>query len=142
MTDYEPTPDPRENASRYAYLFTNRDAAEYAVEYLDTTDPDDIEPSEWAHETADSLAAVIYTGQALALYAAGILDNEDDDAVAASLDGLDHTDGAADIITRLVTGLSFEWHRRVLLEAVEAEIEARADAADEDDQADDVEVSA
>jgi len=142
MTDYTPTPDPRDNPHGYAYSFTNRDAAEYAAEYLDGLDSiEDATPdalADWAHETADGMAAVIYTGQAVALYAAGILDNEDDDAVAAHLDGIDHTDGAVQIIDRLVTGLAYEWHRRILAEAVEDAALDRRLAADNDDQAPEV----
>jgi hypothetical protein len=142
---YEPTPDPRENPSRYAFLFTNRDAAEYAAEFLDHLDPDEFEDldrddsplDDWAHETADGLAAVIYTGRAVALYASGLLDDED--AVADYLDGLDSTDSATAIIDRLITVLSYEWHRRILRDAVESLVEERREAAgDDDDLADEV----
>lgn len=144
---YEPTPNPREDARLYAFLFTNRDAAEYAAEFLDHLDPDEFEDldrdesplDDWAHETADGLAAVIYTGQAVALYMSGLLDHEDDDAVAGYLDGLDSTDSATAIIDRLITGLAYEWHRRILREAVESLVEERREAAgDDEDQADEV----
>ena len=127
---YEVTPDPTENASRYAYLFTNRDATEYATEWLDSldedehADPDEID--EWAHETADGMAAVIYTGQALALYAAGITADEDDDALAGMFAG---GESAAETMNSLATGLAYVWHRRILTDA------ARAVVAERDDEA-------
>lgn len=105
-------------ANTYAYQFTNHDAPAYAREaleygYLVTGyDIDD-----WAHETADGMHAVIYTHEALDLYAAGITSEEDDDAIIPQ-----NTSSAAAIIDSLVTGLSFVWHKRILTEAAEAAI--------------------
>ena len=121
---YEVTPDPTVNASRYAYLFTNRDATEYAAEWLDSLDgpatDDDID--EWAHETADGMAAVIYTHPALALYAAGTTADEDDDALAGMFAG---GESAAETINGLATGLAYVWHRRILTDAARAVVAER-----------------
>lgn len=102
MTEFNPT--------AYAHQFTTFDADEYAREAYDRGDLAD--PDKWAHETADGLEAVIYTWQALALYATGMLDNEDDDAIKPQ-----DTSSAVGIIDGLVTGLSYEWHRRILADA-------------------------
>ena len=122
---YEVTPDPTVNASRYAYLFTNRDATEYAAEWLDSLDEDepatDDDIDEWAHETADGMAAVIYTGQALALYAAGITADEDEDGYAEFAGG----ESVPQIINQLATGLAYAWHRRILADAARAVVAER-----------------
>lgn len=140
MTDtYTPTPDPRDNANGYAHWFTNRDADEYAAEWLDNLDSiEDATPDaldEWARETADGMAAVIYTGQACALYAAGLLDHEDDDLARAYL-GESTAGSAVKRIDRTITALAYEWHRRILLDAAETLLAERT--ADDDDQAEEV----
>lgn len=129
---YVETPSPLDNPNGYAYWLTNRDAAEYAAEYLDGLDSiKDADPGTWAHETADGMAAVIYTGQAVALYAADILDNEDDDLARAAMNA---ASSAHEAITDAITALSYEWHRRILAEAIEEAIEERTNEDDEDDE--------
>ena len=121
MTDFDPR--------AYAYAFTNTDAPAYAAEWLDSLDSledAEQEASDWAHEQADSMAAVIYTYQALTLYTAGITDDEDDDMIPATLAGDEH---ASEVINTLVTGLSYAWHRRILEEAAGDLIEERRQAA-------------
>lgn len=124
--------DPRTDPHGYAYAFTNEHAPAYAREAIeagDVTDEDSAE--EWAHETADSMAAVIYTGQAVALYASGLFDNEDDDAASGAYAG---EDSALAGIDAAIVALSFTWHKRILSEAVEELLEERED---DDDSADD-----
>ena len=108
------------NASTYAYAFTNVDAPAYAREWL-TANPEagDGDVLEWAHETADGMGAVIYTGQALALYAIGLLDDEDEDLADMALDANDAhlSPSAGERIDHAIVALSFVWHRRVLEDA-------------------------
>jgi hypothetical protein len=107
------------NASSYAYSFTNEDAPAYAREWLsDNPEAGEDDISEWAHEFADSMAAVIYTWKALALYAAGITADEDEDLADMALLGVGL--GACERIANAVVGLSYTWHRRILTEAAEA----------------------
>lgn len=108
--------EPTENASAYAYHFVNDLAPEYARDAIADGVTDEDSAREWVHETADSLSAVIYTGQATALYAAGIYDYEDDDLVSSAMSG-DDTSAVARI-DRGITALSYVWHARVLLEAI------------------------
>lgn len=124
--------DPRTDPHGYAYAFTNEYAPAYAREAIEAGDVTDVDSAEeWAHETADSLAAVIYTGQAVALFASGLFDNEDDDAAAGAYAG---EDSALAGIDAAITALSYTWHKRVLSEAVEELLEERED---DDDSADD-----
>lgn len=109
--------DPRTDPHGYAYAFTNVTAPELAREALSWV-TDEYSAEEWAHETADSMAAVIYTGQAVALYAAGIITDEDDDVAAVGLQGEGMS--ATERIDQAITALSYVWHRRVLSEAVTA----------------------
>ena len=104
------------NASTYAYAFTNVDAPAYAREWL-TANPEagDADVLEWAHETADGMGAVIYTGKAIVLYAIGLLDDEDEDLADMVLDGVGR--GAGERIADAVVALSYTWHRRVLEDA-------------------------
>lgn len=107
------------NASNYAYTFTNEDAPEYAREWLsDNPEAGEDDVSDWAHETAGWAAAVIYTGQALALYVSGLLDHEDDDLADMALRGVGL--GACERIDAAVEALSYTWHRRILTQAAEA----------------------
>lgn len=104
------------NPTAYAFQFTNTYADEYAREAYergDLTHPDD-----WAHEQADGMAAVIYTGQALALYMTGLFDHEDDDLVTPP-----DTSSAVATIDGLAVGLSYAWHRRILEAAAERVLE-------------------
>ena len=121
MTEF----DPITNASGYAYAFTNTDAPAYARDAIDLGDVTDFDSAEeWAHETADSMAAVIYTGQAVALYAAGIITDEDDDLAAAALQGEGMS--VTERIDQAITTLSYAWHKRILLAAVERLLRDRA----------------
>jgi hypothetical protein len=104
------------NASNYAYAFTSVDAPAYAREWLsDNPEASEDDISEWAHETADGMAAVIYTGQAVALYASGLFDDEDE-----TLADMDPSLGAVACIDAAVTTLSYTWHRRILTQAAES----------------------
>lgn len=119
--------DPRTDPHGYAYAFTNEHAPAYAREAIEggaVTDVDSAE--EWAHETADSLAAVIYTGQAIALFASGLFDNEDDDAAAGAYAG---EDSALAGIDAAITALSYTWHKRILLDAAENALEEAREEA-------------
>lgn len=123
--------DPRTNPTGYAYAFTNDYAPAYAREAIEegtVTDTDSAE--EWAHETADSLAAVIYTGQAVGLYASGLFDSEDDDLAASAYAG---EDSALAGIDAACVALSYTWHRRILSEAVEELLSEREDDDSDDD---------
>lgn len=127
MTDFDPR--------AYAYALVNTDAPAYAAEWLDSLDPDEIDNAEdtvtdWAHEQADGMAAVIYTYQALALYTAGITDDEDDDMIEPTLAGDEH---ASEVINTLVTGLSYVWHRRILEDAARELLAERLEAAESDE---------
>ena len=111
------------NARAYVYAFTNDEAPAYARDWLaynPEAGEDDI--SEWAHETADSMAAVIYTGQAIALYATGLFDDEDEDLADVALDNNDASRrlGAGERIADACIALSYTWHRRILIEAAES----------------------
>ena len=104
------------NASTYAYAFTNVDAPAYAREWLTAnSEVGEADVWEWAHETADGMQAVIYTGQATALYAIGLLDDEDEDLADMALGrvGL----GAGERIADAIVALSYTWHRKILTEA-------------------------
>jgi hypothetical protein len=107
-------------ANAYAYAFTNDDAPAYAREWL-TANPEAGEGdiSDWAHETADGIGAVVYTGQAIALYATGLFDDEDEDLADMALDNNDASLrlGAGERIADACMALSYTWHRRVLEEA-------------------------
>ena len=106
------------NASNYAYAFTNVDAPAYAREWLtDNPEAGEDDISEWAHETADGMGAVIYTGQALALYAAGVTATEDEDLADMALQGVGV--GACERIDAATVALSYTWHRRILTQAAE-----------------------
>ena len=122
--------DPRTNPSGYAYAFTNEWAPAYAREAIEegtVTDTDSAE--EWAHETADSLAAVIYTGQAVALYASGLFDDEDDDGASGAYAGEDSVVAGIDAAC---VALSYTWHKRILSEAAE-ELLSEREGDDSDD---------
>ena len=120
--------DPRTDPHGYAYAFTNEHAPAYAREAIEAGDVTDVDSAEeWAHETADSLAAVIYTGQAIALFASGLFDNEDDDAAGSAYAG---EDSALAGIDAAIVALSYTWHKRILLDAAENALEeAREEAA-------------
>ena len=90
---------------------------EAVTRYLDSGEYIDI-----AHELADSAEAVIYTSQALALYTSGYLDNVDIDEYAAGMNG---EYSAQEIIDRLVTALSYEWHRAEYATALEGALISR-----------------
>ena len=90
---------------------------EAVTRYLDSGEYIDI-----AHELADSAEAVIYTSQALALYTSGYLDNVDIDEYAAGMNG---EYSAQDVIDRLVTALSYEWHRTEYATALEGALISR-----------------
>lgn len=128
--------DPRTNPSGYAYAFTNEYAPAYAREAIeegtvtDTDTPGVLTPEEWAHETADSLAAVIYTGQAVALYASGLFDSEDDDGASGAYAGEDSVVAGIDAA---IVALSYTWHKRILCEAVEELLGEREDDDSDDD---------
>ena len=123
--------DPRTNPSGYAYAFTNEWAPAYAREAIEGGTVTDIDSAEeWAHETADSLAAVIYTGQAVALYASGLFDSEDDDGASGAYAGEDSVVAGIDAAC---VALSYTWHKRILSEAVEELLGEREDDDSDDD---------
>jgi hypothetical protein len=108
--------DPRSSASDYVWEFLNETAPRYAREAIESGDLS-ASLEDWAWETAEGMAAVIYTGQAAALWAAGTFDEEDAELVGEVL-----ADATADPLARMdraVEVLSLEWHRRVLTEAAE-----------------------
>lgn len=127
--------DPRTNPSGYAYAFTHEYAPAYAREAIEAgtvtsaDTPGVLTSDEWAHETADSLAAVIYTGQAVALYASGLFDSEDDDLAASAFA---EEESAVAGIDAAIVALSYTWHVRILSEAVEELLKGR-----ENDDSDD-----
>jgi hypothetical protein len=109
--------DPRSSVSDYVWEFHNETAPRYARESIESGDLNAALLEDWAWETAEGMAAVIYTGQAAALWAAGTFDEEDAELVGevladATADPLARMDRAAEV-------LSLEWHRRLLTEAAE-----------------------
>ena len=103
------------NASTYAYAFTNVDAPAYAREWLTAnSEVGEADVWEWAHETADGMGAVIYTGQATALYAIGLFDDEDEDLADMALGRVGR---AGERLADAIVALSYTWHRRILTDA-------------------------
>lgn len=89
---------------------------EAVTRYTDSGDYIDL-----AHELADSAEAVIYFSQALALYASGYLDDVDADDHAFGIN-----EGSAQAtIDKLVTALSYEWHRAEYATALESALLSR-----------------
>jgi hypothetical protein len=110
------------NPHQYAYQFTNTDAPAYALEAIENGDiTDDDTANDWAHETADSMAAVIYTAQSRALYAAGITSNEDDELANSALSNPGNS--ADERTDAAITAFAYTWHHRILLETATEALE-------------------